>query len=251
MFLDKEALRWRTPLLSAAGRGSCIVLSALTPRTLFPEQPDRNWPVLVASASTALTLHGCSVVLAPSSAVLCACDTCLRGDTLSLNAEVMEQDLSDAGLAIRIRICSRSCFHADKEVPLLLAHYLSGMTHMCCAPQSQAKCGTLVGAPSPWQLPGVRPGAEIAILHAHPVVREGVLLALGASSRTTLRVRCAACIRSLSCLFSVNLNPGRSRRDVRYLCLCCTLKLHGCCFRVPSMLHFPARSTFSRCMGVA
>ena len=131
VFLDNDALRWRTPLLSAAGRGSCIVLSALTPRTLFPEQPDRRWPVLVASASTALSSHGCSLTPAASAGVLCTCDTCLREDTLSVHAEVMEQELSDVGLAFRVRICAGSCCHAGKEVPLLLAHYLSGMMCSC------------------------------------------------------------------------------------------------------------------------
>ena len=140
VFLDKEALRWRLPLLSAAGRGSCIVLSALTPRTLFPEQPDRRWPVLVASASTALSLHTCSSAPAPAAGMLCACDTCLRGDTLSVHAEVMEQELSDAGLAIRVRICSSSCVHAGKELPLLLAHFLSGMMPTCCVSRSQPYC---------------------------------------------------------------------------------------------------------------
>ena len=198
VFLDKDALGLRTPLLSAAGRGYCIVLSALTPRTLFPEQPDRCWPVLVSSASTALSLHGCSAP-GPTAAVLCACDTCLREDTLSLYAEVMEQELSDAGLAIRVRICSRCGVHADKEVPLLLAHYLSGMACMCFVRHMpQTKWGMFAGAPSPWQLPGMRPGAEVAILHAHPISREGVLLALGASSRTTLRIRCAARTRCFS-----------------------------------------------------
>ena len=75
-------------------------------------------------------------------------------------------------------------------------------------PHSQTNCGPLAGAPSPWQLPGLRPGAEVFILHAHPVVRDGVLLALGASSRTTLRVRYAAlCARLAAChgLFSIDL----------------------------------------------
>jgi hypothetical protein len=189
VFLDKDALRWRVALSSAAGRRCCVVLSGLTPRTLFPEQPERCWPVLVASASTKLSLHGCALPPAAAAGALCACDTCLRGDTVSMHAEVLEQELSDDGIAIRVRVGPGSC-HAGREVPLLLAHHLSGtrLAHFACETASLTAT-TLAGAPSPSQLPGLRAGAEVLLLHAHPVLRQGVLLALGACSRTTLCLR--------------------------------------------------------------
>lgn len=127
VFLDKSALRWRVALNSAACRGCCVVLSGLTPRTLFPEQPERCWPVLVASTSTMLALHGCALPPAAAAGALCTCDTCLRGDTVSMHAEVLEQELSDDGIAVLVRVGLGSC-HAGREVPLLLAHHLSG-TH--------------------------------------------------------------------------------------------------------------------------
>ena len=101
------------------------MLSSLTPRILFPEHPERCWPVLVASATTTLALHGCSSLLAGAAGALCTCDTCLRGDTSSMHAEVMESEHAEAGIAVQVRIGPGSC-HIGREVPLLLSRHLSG-----------------------------------------------------------------------------------------------------------------------------
>ena len=106
-----------------------------------------------------------------------------------MHAEVMEPEHSEEGIAIRVRVGPGSC-HVGREVPLLFAQHLSGTSFEASQAHRARDCQTdFAGAPSPCQLPGLRPGAEILILHAHPVLRHGVLLALGACLRTTLCLR--------------------------------------------------------------
>ena len=194
VYLEGAALRLRALLASAAGRGRrCVALSALSRRVLFPGDPARSWHVFVAGAgTTALPHRACDAAACASSAAPeCGCNTCLRGDTECFAGEVIAATPHCAGVSLRLRLSGR---HAEREVALILTHHLSGAAPR---PQRGFICTRIAdtllanaGAPSPWRLLGVRPGAQLAVLHAHPMLRDGVLHALGACARTTLRVRC-------------------------------------------------------------
>jgi hypothetical protein len=124
LYLQGAALRLRALLASAAGRPHCLALGALTPRVLFPENPERRWRLLVASDATALSPHGCAAASCTATALRCICDTCASNVTACFAAEVDAATPVDAGLALQLRLLSGD--HAGTTVPLLLTQHLSG-----------------------------------------------------------------------------------------------------------------------------